>query len=181
MPLQLAPARNSEAPTIARMSRDLIERGLIWSWRPRRIATLIGNPDVVVLTARRPLPADARGLANPLLGFAAMSYGEATAHLMLMAVEPAVRRDGIGLAMLEWLEASAQHAGIRRFSLEVRKHNHGAQRFYAALGYGVTGEVRGYYQGVETALRMHKELPSPTQVAAPDGGLDFPIRLRDDS
>lgn len=144
----------SSAPLLARMSRDFIEQGLLWSWRPRRIAALIRNPNVVVLLARDPMLPEHRPEA--LLGFAAMHFHEVHAHLVLMAVQPHARRAGIGRRMIEWLEASASLAGIERLTLETRKGNRGGQRFYRSLGFQPIGEVPGYYQGRETAIQMRK-------------------------
>ena len=42
--------------------------------------------------------------------------------------------------------------------VEVRESNRIARAFYAAHGYEQVGATRGYYQGVETALRLVKEL-----------------------
>src|ERR1700682_6470818 len=44
-------ARQSDAPTLAAMSRDLIETGLGWHYRTERIGQLLGNADTVSLVA----------------------------------------------------------------------------------------------------------------------------------
>lgn len=150
--IELAPL--ASAPLLARMSRDLVEQGLLWTWRPRRIAALIRNPEVVVLLARD--PEKPRNHPDAPLGFAAMHFHEFHAHLVLMAVQPHARRSGIGRRMLTWLESSASHAGIERLTLETRKSNTGGQRFYDSIGFVPIGEVPGYYQGRETAVQMRK-------------------------
>jgi ribosomal protein S18 acetylase RimI-like enzyme len=42
--------------------------------------------------------------------------------------------------------------------LELRAGNGSAQRFYESLGYRPSGLIRGYYQGIEDALRMTCDL-----------------------
>jgi ribosomal-protein-alanine N-acetyltransferase len=133
------------------MSRVLIEYGLRWRWTAERVAASIQDPDVNVLVART----DGR-----LVGFAIMRYGDDTAHLDLLAVTPAYRRLGVARQLLEWLEKCAVVAGIFSVVLEVRAGNEAAQLFYKCLGYRAITDLPGYYQGVEAAIRMGRDLSS---------------------
>ena len=67
--------------------------------------------------------------------FGIMSYREETAHLLLFAVRRTHQRQGIGSAVLDWLEAVARVAGIRRIQLECRRDNAAARNFYGEHGY----------------------------------------------
>lgn len=145
-PLSLRPAARGDARGIARMSRDLVERGLRWSWRPERVARHVGRADTLCVVAH-----DAAG---HLAGFAMMQYLETSAHLLLFAVAPAWRRSGLGRELVAWLEACARVAGTFEVHLEVRASNHGGRAFYSALGYQEVALVPGYYQGQESAVRM---------------------------
>src|SRR4030095_16392006 len=147
--LSLRLARPTDATTIANFSRDLIECGLRWRWTPRRVAASIRAPDVNALVAR---------VHDNIAGFAIMRYGDEHAHLDLLAVAPSYRRAGVGRQLLEWLEKCAVVAGIFYVTLEVRTENEGAQAFYQRLGYRALVELPGYYQGVEAALRMGRDL-----------------------
>jgi len=147
-------ARPADAAAIAALSRDLIEYGLRWRWRPRRVAASIRAPEVNVLVAR---------IHDNLAGFAIMRYGDDVAHLDLLAVAPSYRRAGVGRQLLEWLEKCAVVAGIFNVTLEVRAENEGAQAFYQRMGYLALVELPGYYQGVEAALRMGRDLSSRTR------------------
>lgn len=147
-----------DAERIAAMSRDLIEFGLGWSWTPQRVARSILNPETVVLIAC----ADER-----FVGFVIMEFGEERAHLALLAVRPTYQRRGIGQCMIEWLLRSAQTAGIARVYVELRLVNFGARYFYRRLGFSEVGYLRGYYRGLETALRMVLEL-RPRNIAPPE-------------
>jgi ribosomal protein S18 acetylase RimI-like enzyme len=87
-----------------------------------------------------------------------MRYGEDDAHLDLLAVAPSYRRLGIGRQLVEWLEKCAVVAGIFTVALEVRAGNEGAQIFYKRMGYRTLVHLTGYYQGIEAALRMGRDL-----------------------
>jgi ribosomal-protein-alanine N-acetyltransferase len=149
VPIRLA--RPSDASSIADMSRLLIEYGLQWRWTAERVAASICDPNVNVLVART---------NGRLVGFAIMRYGDDRAHLDLLAVAPAYRRLGIARQLLEWLEKCAVVAGIFSVALEVRADNEAAQRFYQRLGYRTIKHLPGYYQGVEAAIRMARDLSS---------------------
>ena len=91
-------ARQSDAPTLAAMSRDLIETGLGWHYRAERIGQLLGNADTVSLVACE----NARAA-----GFAIMTLGEERAHPVLLAVTA-------GIATLH-VELRAQNEAAYRF------------------------------------------------------------------
>jgi len=142
-------ARRADAPLIAVMSRRLVEAGLTPSWPAQRVARHIEGAESIVLTAKR---------AGALTGFAIMQFADTTAHLNLLAVELAHQRRGLGRALLSWLEQSAVVAGTFLIELELRATNVGARAFYQQLGYRETGRVPGYYQQVEDAIRMARDL-----------------------
>jgi ribosomal-protein-alanine N-acetyltransferase len=151
--LQLA--RAADAPRLAAMSHSLVEAGLRPTWTASRIGWHIRNPDSVVLTAR----AGAVSFGAPVvIAFAIMRYGEDMAHLNLLAVEPVHRRRGVGLQLIRWLEETAETAGTFVIGLELRASNQSALQFYQRLGYRELGRVSGYYQGVEPAIRMSRDL-----------------------
>lgn len=162
--IELGLARLSEAPAIARMSRDYIEAGLAWRWQTPQIRGLIQDPETVALCARsQPLrrldPAQATSLGNgDLLGFGIMTYAFDSAHLMLLAVVPRARRRNIASNLLDWLEETARTAGVSRIELEVRAGNMGGRSFYRDRGYHERDYVVGYYSGQESAFRMVRNL-----------------------
>ena len=146
---RLEPAHLRDTARLAAMSGALIESGLRPRWGAERISRHVCDPESVVLTARSD-----RGIA----GFAVMCFGDDAAHLNLLAVEPAHRRRGIARRLLTWLEESALTAGTFTVGLELRAGNAVARAFYAALGYLETGEVPGYYQGREAAIRLTRDV-----------------------
>jgi ribosomal-protein-alanine N-acetyltransferase len=96
-----------------------------------------------------------------------MRYGDEEAHLDLLGVDRAHRREGLGRHLVEWLEKPALVAGISAVFLEVRGSNRGAQAFYERLGYRKLARLAHYYQGRESAIRMGRELGYLNPVVAP--------------
>ena len=140
----------ADAGPIALMSRGLIETGLGgWSWPPQRVTRAIQARDTVVLVAT---------LQIPVAGFAIMNFGDTQAHLSLLAVRTEHQRGGIARQMMQWLEESALVAGITTINLELRAYNHAARDFYRALGFTEAAYIPGYYRGIETALRMTRDI-----------------------
>jgi ribosomal-protein-alanine N-acetyltransferase len=142
-------ARPTDAREIAEMSRDLIEHGLTWAWTPARVQHFISAPETSVVVARR---------EQRIAAFAIMHFGDELAHLNLLAVAAAHRRQGLGRQLIEWLTATAIEAGVFRINLEVRAQNDVARIFYQTLGFDALNVVQGYYQGREAALRMTRQL-----------------------
>ena len=150
-PTSIRFANRADALAIAEMSRDLIEKGLGWSWTKERVTRCLRHPDTNVVVAIRNVDR---------AGFGIMKYGEDEAHLLLLAVRPGHARCGVGRTIVDWLEASARVAGIARISLEARFSNVDARNFYSRLGYSQAELLPGYYGGREASVRMAKELGS---------------------
>jgi ribosomal-protein-alanine N-acetyltransferase len=141
-------AVRADARDISVLSRDAIEHGLGWSWTPRRVMKSLDDASTNVVVVHR---------QEDLLGFAIMKYADEEAHLLLLAVHAALRRTGVGSALLSWLDATVRVAGIGLIRLEVRANNDAARSFYRDHGYIENGLCEGYYQGVEDAVRLVKE------------------------
>ncbi len=157
----LRPARFADARRIAAMSERLIEAGLRPAWTAARITWHIRHPESIVLVAAS---------GSSLVGFALMRYGDEAAHLNLLAVDPHHQRRGVARRLMSWLEETALTAGTFIVSLELRAGNGAGLAFYNALGYRELGRVSGYYQGIEPAIRMsrdvRKAVMSPGNLAA---------------
>ena len=154
---RLEPARIADAARLAAMSHELIESGLRPAWGAERIRWHVRHPESVVLTARSD---------RSIAGFAIMRYAEEVAHLNLLAVDPAHRRRGIARRLVTWLEETALTAGTYTIGLELRAQNQAARDFYRALGYREVGQVPGYYQGIEAAIRMERDVRVSRPAAA---------------
>jgi [ribosomal protein S18]-alanine N-acetyltransferase len=154
---RLEPARVADAARLAAMSHELIESGLRPAWGAERISWYVRHAESVVLTARSD---------RAIAGFAIMRYADEVAHLNLLAVDPAHRRRGIARRLVTWLEETALTAGTFIIGLELRAQNEAARAFYRVLGYREVGRVPGYYQGIEAAIRMERDVRVSRPAAA---------------
>jgi len=145
-------ARRADAATLAAMSRDLIEAGLGWHYRPERVARLLDDPETVTLVA---------SAGEPVAGFAIMTLGDERAHLVLLAVQPRHQRRGVARRMTEWLVRTAVTAGMAAIDVELRAGNAAALALYRASGFAETRRLPGYYRARETAIRMTRMLRGP--------------------
>jgi ribosomal-protein-alanine N-acetyltransferase len=79
-----------------------------------------------------------------------------------LAVDPSVRRGGLGSAILRYLLEGARRRGCRRATLEVRPGNVPARALYASFGFDVVGTRPGYYADTgEDALLLSCVLSRP--------------------
>lgn len=147
----------SDAATIAAMSRDYIEQGLPWRWTEARVAHSIQDPEINVAVV---------GEHRALVAFGIMSYRSNDAHLLLFAVRRVNQRQGIGSALLRWLEAVASEAGSQRVLLEARRDNAAARNFYAEHGYHERDIARGMYLGLADGVRLEKWLATDSSAQA---------------
>lgn len=149
--LRLGCARLVESSRIADMSRRHIEHGLPWRYRSDRVADLIRDAETEVVVARE---------GERVVGFAAMEFQFARnhAHLVLLAVEPAYRRCGTGMALFLWVEKIARLGGIQKIQLELRADNEAARALYERLGFRKTALHPGYYDGRQDAITMTRPM-----------------------
>jgi ribosomal-protein-alanine N-acetyltransferase len=141
----------ADAEPIAIASRDLIEHGLPWGWRRRRVLRAIRDPETNVAVV---------GAEGAPTAFGIMEYHEDDAHLVLMSVAPAQQRLGVGSALLLWLEAVARTAGVRRIRVEARRENLAARAFYNEHGYHERVIAKGMYSDAVDGVRLEKWLRS---------------------
>ena len=141
------------------MSRCLIEVGLRgWTWHPTRVARALRARETCVLVAQTVMQTEIANVRGTVAGFAIAEFGDTRMHLSLLAVQPTQQRCGIGLAMIDWLIESALTAGIDHITVEMRANNFAARSFYEALGFRHQQYIGGYYQNIEAAIRMRRDL-----------------------
>jgi len=86
-------------------------------------------------------------------------------HILNLAVDPDLRRAGIGRALVDLVLAEAATAGVRSVTLEVRRGNEAAIGLYRRFGFTETGVRRHYYGRGEDAIIMTRTL-APAMAAA---------------
>jgi ribosomal-protein-alanine N-acetyltransferase len=138
-----------DAHAIAALSREAIEHGLPWRWTPQRVRRSLRDRSTNVIVSHE---------QGVLHGFAIMKYDDEEAHLLLLAVAAAQRHRHIGSTLMAWLDATTRAAGIAVVRVEARASNTQARSFYRHHGFRETGIVSGYYEDVEDAVRMRRDL-----------------------
>jgi [ribosomal protein S18]-alanine N-acetyltransferase len=90
-----------------------------------------------------------------VVGYAGVWFVIDEAHITTVAVDPELRRKGIGKRLMHALLEAAKRHGMTCSTLEVRASNEGAIRLYEDLGYVVAARRKAYYpDNKEDALVM---------------------------
>lgn len=116
------------------------------AWTAPQCAGVLAMPGADLLIAR----AGARD-ATPV-GFALLRTVVDETELMLIAVAPEARNQGVAKLLLADSIASARERGATRLFLEVRADNP-ALRIYRAAGLATVGRRLDYYRGNDGRLR----------------------------
>ena len=80
------------------------------------------------------------------------------AEVLTLAVDPEVRRQGLGRALLQQAMVTARRRGARALFLEVASGNGPGRALYAAAGFVTVGCRHGYYPGGSDALVLRQPL-----------------------
>jgi ribosomal-protein-alanine N-acetyltransferase len=92
-------------------------------------------------------------------GYLVCSRYDTVWHLMNVAVDPDLRREGIATTLMERLFDTADRPH-EQYTLEVRESNSGAIALYERFGFRAAGHRRGYYHdNREDALIMWRTAP----------------------
>lgn len=86
---------------------------------------------------------------------------EECCHIASVAVDPSLRRRGLGYRLLESLENRCVEAGVGCARLEVSVLNDEAIKLYRKLGYEIVGRIPNYYPDSDAYL-MRKQLKTQT-------------------
>ena len=130
--MRLRGAWGHEADALARVHAGAFSGG----WSPREIADLLNGPGgfaLLVEDGGRPL------------GFILCRAVAGEAEILTLAVDPAARRRGLALALVEAATGAARMAGAESLFLEVAHDNAAALGLYRKAGFAEVGLRRGYY------------------------------------
>lgn len=87
--------------------------------------------------------------AGAVVAYAVMSMAVGEAHILNLAVDPLIRRQGLARFLLAHLLHLARAAHSTVVLLEVRRSNKAAINLYRAFGFQQIGTRRNYYPGHE--------------------------------
>jgi ribosomal-protein-alanine N-acetyltransferase len=139
--VEIRPLNYTDLPAVATIER----RAFPTPWSIAMFVLELSKPTGLCLAALRD---------GDLVGYTICSRYDTVWHVMNIAVDPDLRREGIASAMLAELYARAgDHTA--QFTLEVRRSNHAAIELYQRDGFRIAGLRRRYYQdNGEDALIM---------------------------
>lgn len=124
------------------------------AWSDAVFRRILAMPGAFGLAARA---------GGALIGFAVARTAADECELLSLAVDPAQRRRGAGMRLLDAAIATAIARGARALFLEVAEDNAPALRLYGSRGLATVGRRPNYYElaggGFVAALTMRLELP----------------------
>ena len=144
--VDIGPARWRELRAVARLQRRAFRPALAYGLTT--LVVLRALPSVRFLVARS---------ADEVLGCAIGDPHEGQARVINLAVDPEVRRRGVGTALLRALEAALPQGDI---ILMVEADNDGAQALYRREGYLQVGAAADYYGRGRPGIWMQKQRPT---------------------
>lgn len=149
--MTLAWATADDAPALA----EAHALGFSHPWDAAAFAELFAGPGVFGLIVREGGRAAGMALCRVVAG---------EMEVLTIAVDPALRRRGVGRTLMTAALAAAREAGADAAFLEVAADNAPAAGLYAGLGFRRAGLRRGYYdrgpEGRVDALVMRLDLTS---------------------
>ena len=116
-------------------------------WSGAEMKAVLASPHVFSL-------GDSRGF---VIGRAVAGESE----LLTLAVDPAQRRQGLGMHLVKYFLTQSAIRGASQAFLEVAAHNVAAIALYEGAGFGQAGRRKGYYtlpdgQKIDALVMVHK-------------------------
>jgi GNAT superfamily N-acetyltransferase len=104
------------------------------------------------------------------VGYAYYLVYWATLHVGHVVIDPAARRSGVGVALLEGLRACAKQDGCSRWYLNVKQGNTAALRLYERCGFAVEHDSWAVIAGWDKLSSFPRDVPHATaaELMAPD-------------
>jgi len=137
-----------DVATLAKLHASSFER----PWSAIDFGGLLSRPRTFALIAE---------LDGRAMGFALAWALDDDAELLTIAVDPAMRRAGLGRALVEGVCAGVLALGAKGLMLEVDETNAAALALYGGLGFEQMARRKGYYatpNGARDALVLRRPL-----------------------
>ncbi|ODP37969.1 ribosomal protein S18-alanine N-acetyltransferase [Sphingomonas turrisvirgatae] len=141
-PIEIVHGGPADLATVNALMREAFDPSFGEAWTPSQCLGMIALPGVWFSIA---------WLDAKPAGFALARTVADEAELLLIGIAPAMRRHGVGTALLRSVIADAQERGAVTVHLEVRANNDAVQ-LYRRQGFEKIGERRDYYRGKDGRL-----------------------------
>lgn len=116
------------------------------AWNRGQCLGILSLPDVWLMLAEE------GGVDGACVGFSLSRRTADESELLLLAVHPEARGQGVGRALVDAVADNARARGATRLMLEMRDGND-ALRLYEGAGFAPIGRRRAYYRGASGELR----------------------------
>ncbi len=135
---------SGDTETIEQLMAESFEAVYGEAWSSRDLASTLSLPGVRgrIFSAQN----------NPA-GFCLSYHLPDAAEILMVAVSPAQRRQGIAKCLIDDAVALAMDARKKLLFLEVREGNAAARALYHAHGFTIIGRRKAYYKGRDGILR----------------------------
>ncbi len=151
-PLEIRRLTYADLPQVIAIER----RAFTTPWSLAMFVLELSKPSGICLAGLR---------SGRLVGYLVCSRYDTVWHLMNVAVDDRLLREGIATALIEHLFAEADGPG-EQYTLEVRTSNRAAIHLYERFGFRPAGRRRGYYHdNREDAVIMWRTAPEPAAAA----------------
>lgn len=161
MTIVVSPAERADLARVAEIER----RSFADPWSAQSFREAYTNPHVLFLCAREAEGGEGAGV--PTLGYVVAWFVADEGEIANLAVDPDVRRRGIGAMLLDAALGEGARRGATAIYLEVRESNAAARRLYESRGFVEVGRRPGYYRRpVEDAVVLRCALASAVANAA---------------
>lgn len=137
IPIDLRSGTVADLGLVDRIMHSAFDPRFGEAWTHNQVLGLMAMPGVWLIIAQ---------VGGEPAGFALSRRVLEEAELLLLATAPAMRRRGVGAALLRSVIADAAAQGASTLHLEVREGND-AIKLYRTSGFTKVGERRHYYRG----------------------------------
>jgi ribosomal protein S18 acetylase RimI-like enzyme len=130
--MEIRPYLESDEAAVAELWREVFAEAPAWNVPAADIGRKLAVQRELFLVAT---------VGSEVVGTAMAGYDGHRGWVYYVAVRPRYRRQGIGTALMERVEAGVARLGCPKINLQVRASNEGVVSFYEKLGYQVEERI----------------------------------------
>ncbi len=131
--LNVRSMKDSDVEAVARLEQQIFTD----AWSEKGILDTFKQPQAFILVAEHD---------DQVIGYCIVYFVLDEAEIARIAVDPVVRKQGVGQELLRATCRVGIQQGIERILLDVRESNTSARRFYSAFGFAEDGLRKNFYE-----------------------------------